>query len=144
MDQGWHQVLVWLPFFHFNLFFHYFFFFETLLLHAPISLLMLLMKSAGARKQLGGPSILGDSTLHQPMGLPLAATASSLMAGALGGAQTSGVQNGLQSQSGIGNDPLTHYLAGMSRHQLNEIMSEIKVIFSVLSPFFCHRSLSHL
>lgn len=76
------------------------------------------------------------------MGLPLAATASSLMAGALGGAQTSAIQNGLQSQSGTGTDPLTHYLAGMSRHQLNEIMSEIKVIFSVLSPFICHRSLS--
>ena len=66
------------------------------------------------------------------------------MAGALGGAQTSGIQHGLQSQSGMGNDALTCYLAGMSRHQLNEIISEIKVIFSVRSPFLCHRSPSHV
>ncbi|KAG1331123.1 cleavage stimulating factor 64 [Cocos nucifera] len=84
--------------------------------------------TSNAQKQSGGPSILGDSTLHQPIGLPLAASASSLMAGALGGAQTSGIQNGLQSQSGMGNDALTHYLARMSRHQLNEIMSEIKAL----------------
>ncbi|KAG1369892.1 cleavage stimulating factor 64-like [Cocos nucifera] len=37
-----------------------------------------------AQKQLGGPPIIGDSNLHQPIGLPLAATAASLMAGALG------------------------------------------------------------
>ncbi|XP_038986625.1 cleavage stimulating factor 64 isoform X1 [Phoenix dactylifera] len=94
-----------------------------------------LTSSINVQRQLGGPSILGDSTLHQPMGLPLAATASSLMAGALGGAQTSGIQNGLQSQSGMGNDPLTHYLAGMSRHQLNEIMSEIKALFTQNKAF---------
>ena len=50
------------------------------------------------------------------------------MAGVLGGAQTANVQNGLPVQYGLGNDPLTHYLARMSRHQLYEIMSELKVI----------------
>ncbi|XP_010930797.1 cleavage stimulating factor 64 isoform X2 [Elaeis guineensis] len=84
--------------------------------------------TSNAQKQLGGPPILGDSSLHQPIGPPLAATAASLMAGALGGAQTSSVQSGLQSQSGMGNDPLTHYLARMSRRQLSEIMSEIKAL----------------
>lgn len=49
------------------------------------------------------------------------------MAGVLGGAQTANVQNGLPVQYGLGNDPLTHYLARMSRHQLHEIMSELKV-----------------
>ncbi|XP_008781534.2 cleavage stimulating factor 64-like isoform X1 [Phoenix dactylifera] len=87
-----------------------------------------LASSIDAQKQLGGPPILGDSSLHQPIGLPLAATAASLMAGALGGAQASSIQSGSQSQSGMGNDPLTHYLARMSRHQLNEIMSETKAL----------------
>ncbi|XP_010912502.1 cleavage stimulating factor 64 [Elaeis guineensis] len=90
--------------------------------------------TSNAQRQSGGPSILGDSTLHQPIGLPLAATASSLMAGALGGAQTSGIQHGLQSQSGMGNDALTCYLAGMSRHQLNEIISEIKALATQNKP----------
>lgn len=50
------------------------------------------------------------------------------MAGILGGPQTANVQNGLPVQYGLGNDPLTHYLARMSKHQLYEIMSELKVI----------------
>jgi cleavage stimulation factor subunit 2 len=49
------------------------------------------------------------------------------MAGVLGGVQTAIVQNGLPVQYGLGNDPLTHYLARMSRHQLHEIMAELKV-----------------
>jgi cleavage stimulation factor subunit 2 len=50
------------------------------------------------------------------------------MAGVLGGAQTAIVQNGLPVQYGLGNDPLTHYLARMSRHQLHEIMAELKAL----------------
>lgn len=69
--------------------------------------------------------ILVDSFLQQPIGLPLAATAASVMAGALGGMQTGSLsQNGLP---GMTNDPLTHYLAKMSRAQLHEIMLEFKV-----------------
>ncbi|XP_042494606.1 cleavage stimulating factor 64-like isoform X2 [Macadamia integrifolia] len=86
----------------------------------------------GLSSSVGGPAVLGDSALHQPIGLTLAATAASVMAGALGDVQTgsmSSKQNGLQSQSGLGNDPLTtHYLAKMSRNQLYEIMSVIKVM----------------
>ncbi|URE49505.1 hypothetical protein MUK42_14296 [Musa troglodytarum] len=87
-----------------------------------------LASSADVQKQFSGAPILGDSTLHQPLGLSLAATAASVMAGVLGGAQTSNAQNVLQSQPGVGNDPLTHYLSRLSRHQLHEIMSEIKAL----------------
>lgn len=80
------------------------------------------------QKQSGGPVILVDSFLQQPIGLPLAATAASVMAGALGGVQTGSLgQNGLQIQPGMNNDPLTLYLAKMSRAQLHEIMLEFKV-----------------
>jgi cleavage stimulation factor subunit 2 len=79
------------------------------------------------QKQLTGSSVTGDASLHQPVGLTPAIHAASVMAGVLGGAQTANVQNGLPVQYGLGNDPLTHYLARMSRHQLHEIMSELKV-----------------
>ncbi|KAJ4964874.1 hypothetical protein NE237_016723 [Protea cynaroides] len=85
----------------------------------------------GLSSNVGGPSILGDSILYQPIGLPLAATAASVMAGALGDVQTGGMssmQNSLHSQSGLGNDPLTNHLAKMSRNQLYEIMAQIKVM----------------
>lgn len=51
------------------------------------------------------------------------------MAGALGGAQASVLpnQNGLPSQSALANDPLTLHLAKMSRSQLTEVISELKV-----------------
>ncbi|CAD5184996.1 unnamed protein product [Musa acuminata subsp. malaccensis] len=87
-----------------------------------------LASSADVQKQFSGAPILGDSTLHQPLGLPLAATAASVMAGVLGGAQTSNAQNVLQSQPGVGNDPLTHYLSRLSKHQMHEIMSEMKAL----------------
>ncbi|RRT53718.1 hypothetical protein B296_00039939, partial [Ensete ventricosum] len=45
------------------------------------------------QKQFSGAPISGDSTLHQPLGLPLAATAASVMTGVLGGAPTSNAQN---------------------------------------------------
>ncbi|KAF8711131.1 hypothetical protein HU200_029139 [Digitaria exilis] len=86
------------------------------------------MASGGdGQKQLTGTSV-GDVSLHQPVGLPPAIHAASVMAGVLGGAQTANVQNGLPVQYGLGNDPLTHYLARMSRHQLHEIMAELKAL----------------
>ncbi|PUZ43920.1 hypothetical protein GQ55_8G045500 [Panicum hallii var. hallii] len=83
---------------------------------------------ADSQKQLAGTSVVGDTSLHQPVGLPPAIHAASVMAGVLGGAQTAIVQNGLPVQYGLGNDPLTHYLARMSRHQLHEIMAELKAL----------------
>ncbi|CAL9763455.1 unnamed protein product [Musa acuminata subsp. burmannicoides] len=87
-----------------------------------------LAPSADVQKQFSGAPVLGDSTLHQPVGLPLAATAASVMAGALGGAQISNAQSVLLGQSGTGSDPLTHYLSKISRHQLHEILSEMKAL----------------
>lgn len=81
---------------------------------------------------------MSDSTLHQPAGLPLAATAASVMAGALGGAQISNAQSVLPGQSGTGSDPLTHYLSRVSRHQLHEILSEMKVNSFLFAPFFSY------
>lgn len=82
--------------------------------------------SVDNQKQLAGTNVAGDVSLHQPVGLPSAIHAASVMAGVLGGTQTANVQNGLPVQYGLGNDPLTHYLARMSRHQLHEIMAELK------------------
>ncbi|CAO2147964.1 unnamed protein product [Urochloa humidicola] len=84
--------------------------------------------SADNQKQLAGTNVGGDTSLHQPVGLPPAIHAASVMAGVLGGAQTANVQNGLPVQYGLGNDPLTHYLARISRHQLHEIMAELKAL----------------
>ncbi|KAJ0025064.1 hypothetical protein Pint_07836 [Pistacia integerrima] len=84
------------------------------------------------QKQIGGPAIHGDSVPHQPIGLHLAITAATVMTGALGGAQV-GIQsnqNGVQSQLASANDPLTLHLAKMSRSQLNDIMSELKLMAS--------------
>ncbi|XP_050213003.1 cleavage stimulating factor 64 isoform X2 [Mercurialis annua] len=85
---------------------------------------------ADPQKQAGGPAIVGESSHHQPIGLHIALTAATVMAGALGGVQT-GMQsnlNGLQNQSALVSDPLTLHLAKMSRSQLNDIMSELKVM----------------
>ncbi|CAL9120088.1 unnamed protein product [Musa textilis] len=87
-----------------------------------------LAPSADIQNQFCGTPVLGDSTLHQPVGLPLAATAASVMAGTLGGAQISNVQSVLLGQSGTGSDALTHYLSRISRHQLHEILSEMKAL----------------
>lgn len=73
-----------------------------------------------SQKQNGGAV---DSNMHQPIGIHLAMQAASVMAGALGGAQV-GSQSALQVPA---SDPLTLYLAKMSRSQLSEIISSIKV-----------------
>ncbi|KAH7681025.1 cleavage stimulation factor subunit 2 protein [Dioscorea alata] len=89
-----------------------------------------LMPNTDTSKPVSGPPLPGDLSVHQPAGLQLAAVASTVMAGALGGSQTLGssLQNGSQNQSSAGNDPLTHYLAKMSKFQLNEVLSELKTL----------------
>lgn len=79
------------------------------------------------QKQFGVPAV-GDLSFHQPLGDSVAAAAAAVMAGALGGAQTTSTSNqiGLQSQPVLGTDPLTLHLAKMSRSQLTGIISEMK------------------
>ncbi|KAI3900889.1 hypothetical protein MKW92_041887 [Papaver armeniacum] len=76
-----------------------------------------------SQKSIGGPGVVGDSGLDQPIGISLASTAASVMAGALGS-----FQNGAMSQSGSGSDQLTNYLANMSRNKMFEITSEMKAM----------------
>ncbi|CAH9079868.1 unnamed protein product [Cuscuta europaea] len=80
--------------------------------------------AADPQRHLGGPSAIGNSSLHQPIGHPIATSAATVMAGALGAAQLG--QTGLQIQFGSGIDPL--YLSKMSRSQLYEIISDMKAI----------------
>ncbi|XP_027183649.1 cleavage stimulating factor 64 isoform X1 [Coffea eugenioides] len=82
------------------------------------------------QKQFGGPAVLKDSSLLQPIGVSVAMTAASIMAQALGAAQTGGMSNqiGIPSQPTLGSDPLTLHLAKMSRSQLIELMSEMKAM----------------
>ncbi|XP_042436125.1 cleavage stimulating factor 64-like isoform X2 [Zingiber officinale] len=92
-----------------------------------------LASRADVQKQPSGAPNLVDP-LHQPIGFPFAATAANAMAAALGGAQTSNTQNMLHNHSGNGNDSLTHYLSRLSRHQLLEIMSEMKTLTTQNKP----------
>ncbi|PSS17431.1 Cleavage stimulating factor like [Actinidia chinensis var. chinensis] len=89
-----------------------------------------MVANVGPQKQFGGPTTVGDSGFLQPIGLQVAMTAASVMTGVLGGAQGSRElnQNGLQGQPASYSDPLTLHLAKMSRNQLNEVMSELKVM----------------
>ncbi|KAF8090273.1 hypothetical protein N665_0481s0011 [Sinapis alba] len=75
-----------------------------------------------SQKQLGGSV---DSNLHQPVGLNLAISAASVMAVALGGPQVGTQSTTLQVPA---SDPLTLHLAKMSRTQLSEIISSIKLM----------------
>ncbi|KAJ8769404.1 hypothetical protein K2173_002724 [Erythroxylum novogranatense] len=88
--------------------------------------------TADSKKQVGGLSAFSESGHDQPIGLHIAITAATVMAGALGGAQTSvqSNQNGLRNQPALASDPLTLHLAKMSRNQLNEMISEMKVLTS--------------
>ncbi|KAL3827723.1 hypothetical protein ACJIZ3_016525 [Penstemon smallii] len=89
-----------------------------------------IVPSVDPQKQFGGPTALQDPVVHQPVGGSVAMAAATVMAGALGAAQTSSTssQAGLQSQSLLGTDPLTRHLAKMSRGQLTDIMSELKAM----------------
>ncbi|XP_028554299.1 cleavage stimulating factor 64 isoform X4 [Dendrobium catenatum] len=73
-----------------------------------------------------------DAALHQPLGLPFAAKAASAMADVLNGSQKSSLQpelrNVIPTVSGSNNDPLTLYLAKMSRHQMDDVMLEMKAL----------------
>lgn len=82
-----------------------------------------------AVKQFGGQAVLGHPSLHQPVGDSVATAAASVMAGALGAAQTASIPNqtGLQNLSLLGTDPLTRHLAKLSRSQLTEVLAEFKV-----------------
>lgn len=84
------------------------------------------------QKQVGAQAPRPGSGLHQPIGLPVAIAAANVMAGALGGAQiaTKQTQIGLENQPGFGSDPLTMHLSKMSRNQLIDIISELKVSVS--------------
>ena len=64
-----------------------------------------------------------DSSMHQPVGIHLAMQAASVMADALGGPQVGSQSTLLVPAS----DPLTLHLAKMSRTQLSEIITSIKV-----------------
>ncbi|KAI3685455.1 hypothetical protein L6452_34698 [Arctium lappa] len=82
------------------------------------------------QKQIGGPAVYGDPSLHQAVGIQVAMAAAIVMAGALGGAQTNTntSQNGVQSQPILGNDPLTLHLAKMPKGQLAEVLTELKTM----------------
>lgn len=84
----------------------------------------------GATTNAGGPAVQAELLQNQPIGLHLAITAATVMAGSLGGMQAGlqSNQNGLQSQPAATTDPLTLHLARMSRNQLNEIMSNLKTM----------------
>ncbi|XP_010521116.1 PREDICTED: cleavage stimulating factor 64 [Tarenaya hassleriana] len=77
--------------------------------------------------QIGGATIRGDSNIHQPIGLHLAISAASIMAGALGGPQV-GLHSTQSTPQVPASDPLTFHLAKMSRSQLTEIISSIKLM----------------
>ncbi|CAG7903627.1 unnamed protein product [Brassica rapa] len=74
-----------------------------------------------SQKQVGGSV---DLNMHQPVGLNLAISAASVMAGALGGPQV-GTQSTLQAPA---SDPLTLHLAKISRSQLFDIISSVKLM----------------
>ncbi|XP_073280835.1 cleavage stimulating factor 64-like isoform X1 [Primulina huaijiensis] len=82
------------------------------------------------QKQVRGPVALGDPNLYQALGDSVAMAAATVMAGAIGAAQTasSSDQIGLQTQALFSIDPLTLHLAKMSRNQLTEIMAELKAM----------------
>ncbi|KAG8385075.1 hypothetical protein BUALT_Bualt03G0003800 [Buddleja alternifolia] len=89
-----------------------------------------IVSNADPLKQFGGPAVLGHPSFHQPVGDSVAMAAATVMVGALGAAQTGSTvdQMGLQSQSLLGTDPLTRYLAKLSRSQLTEIVSDFKAM----------------
>lgn len=89
------------------------------------------MISTDNQRQFGGPAVLGDSSLHQPIGVSVAMAAAAIMAQSLGSAQTGGVSNqiGMHGRPTLGSDPLTLHLSKMSRNQLIEVISEMKVCF---------------
>ncbi|KAL9254980.1 Cleavage stimulating factor 64-like protein [Drosera capensis] len=84
------------------------------------------------RKQPPGQVNAGDQNAQQAIGASSAMTAASLMAGALGVPQSCGnvSQTNLHNQPVLGQDPLTLHLAKMSRRQLTQVISDMKLLSS--------------
>lgn len=103
--------------------------FLNYLVHIITGFLVLCFPDEDAQKQVVIPAVQGESSQHQPIGLHIAISAAAVMTAALGGSQSAiqSNQNGLQNQSALANDPLTLHMAKMSRSQLTEIISELKV-----------------
>ncbi|KAL8225562.1 hypothetical protein R6Q57_018119 [Mikania cordata] len=81
------------------------------------------------QKQIGGPAVHVDPSLNQAVGLQVAMAAAIVMAGTLGGVQANNTsQNGTQSQPILGTDPLTLHLAKITKGQLTEVLTELKVL----------------
>ncbi|KAJ9560606.1 hypothetical protein OSB04_005766 [Centaurea solstitialis] len=89
-----------------------------------------LAPNVAPQKQIGGPAVYGDPSLHQAVGIQVAMAAAIVMGGTLGGGQnnTNASQNGVQSQPVLGNDTLTHHLAKMPKGQLAEVLTELKTM----------------
>ncbi|KAJ8536485.1 hypothetical protein K7X08_034886 [Anisodus acutangulus] len=81
-----------------------------------------MVANADPKKHIGGPAVPVDSALQQPLGMSVAMTAATVMAGALGAAQSGSSFN----QSGV--DPLMLHMSKLSRSQLNDVMSEFKAM----------------
>lgn len=79
-------------------------------------------------KQTGGPKVVRDASLYQPVGLPAAVSAATVMASLLGAPQLSvgsiAPMGAVRPPMGI--DSLTIHLAGMSKHQLYEVLNHMK------------------
>lgn len=86
--------------------------------------------NSAPQKQVGGPAVQGDPSVHQPIGHQVAMSAAVVMAGALGGGQSNSniSQNGIQSQPTLGTDPLTLHLAKIPKAQLTEVLNEVKTM----------------
>eukprot|EP00250_Pteridium_aquilinum_P008240 c17794_g1_i2 orf=315-2039(-) len=79
-------------------------------------------------KQTGGPKAARDPSLYQPVGLPSAVSAAAVMASLLGAPQLSGGSIGPvgSGRPPPGIDALTYHLAGMSKHQLYDVLNQMK------------------
>ncbi|XP_071715881.1 cleavage stimulating factor 64 isoform X1 [Rutidosis leptorrhynchoides] len=71
------------------------------------------------QKQIGGPTVQGDPSLHQPIGLQVAMAAAVVMAGTFGGGQ---------GQPILGTDPLTLHFSKIPKAQLIDVLTEVKAM----------------
>lgn len=96
-----------------------------------------LAQNIDVHKQTSAPRAVRDSSFDQPIGLAAADSAAAVMAGILGAPQVSSVTSqgnmgGTGQQDGggggmaLGTDALTIHLAGMSRHELYDIILQMK------------------
>ena len=86
------------------------------------------MIHADLSKQAVGPKVGRDLSLHQAVGITAAVSAAGVMAGLLGAPQMPIRSNATGGAGRVAmTDPLTAYLAGLSRFQLYEIIHLMKV-----------------